>query len=106
MRNGDYRHFVTVGYNKFPWPVPTGRRRAAIEAAAQGVLEERAPCLESGATLADLYNPGSMPPVLARAHAALDRAVDLAYRPQAFVDERRRGEHLFVLWGELVAPLP
>lgn len=47
--------------------------RAAIEAAAQGVLDARARF--PTATLADLYDPLAMPPELLRAHQALDRVV-------------------------------
>lgn len=46
-----------------------------------------------------------MPAALAKAHAALDRAVDRCYRPQPFPDERRRFEHLFGLYEQLTAPL-
>ncbi|MGH8146507.1 MAG: class I SAM-dependent DNA methyltransferase [Rhodanobacteraceae bacterium] len=53
------------------------KHRAAIEAAAQGVLDARAQFPD--ATLADLYDPLSMPPALVKAHQALDRAVDAAY---------------------------
>ncbi len=56
-------------------------------------------------TLADLYDPLSMPPALVRAHADLDRAVDVAYRPQPFESERTRVEHLFALYEKLTAPL-
>jgi len=52
------------------------RLRTAIETAAQAVLDARA--LETGATLADLYNP-PMPTVLLKAHRALDAVVDAAY---------------------------
>ena len=51
--------------------------RAAIETAAQAVLDARAQFPE--ATLADLYDPLTMPPALVKAHAALDKAVDAAY---------------------------
>ena len=57
------------------------------------------------ATLADLYDPLSMPPDLVKAHAALDRAVDLCYRPQRFQNDRQRVEHLFALYEKLTAPL-
>lgn len=57
------------------------------------------------ATLADLYDPLSMPPALVKAHAALDRAVDLCYRPQPFDNDRQRVEHLFALYEKLTAPL-
>jgi hypothetical protein len=46
-----------------------------------------------------------MPPALVKAHADLDRAVDLCYRPQAFDSERHRVEYLFALYEKLTAPL-
>jgi hypothetical protein len=57
------------------------------------------------ATLANLYDPLSMPPALARAHAELDRAVDLCYRPEKFESDRQRVEFLFALYEKLTAPL-
>lgn len=91
-------------YHNFPWPEsPTEEQRRRVEAAAQGVLDARENHLD--ATLADLYDPLAMPADLARAHATLDRAVDLCYRPQPFPDERRRFEHLFAMYERLVAPL-
>ena len=53
------------------------KHRAAIETAAQAVLDARAAFPDS--TLADLYDPLSMPPALVKAHQNLDRAVDAAY---------------------------
>ena len=53
--------------------------------------EGRAP----GSTLADLYDPIAMPPVLAKAHAELDRAVDRCYRKEPFASDRARVEFLF-----------
>lgn len=46
-----------------------------------------------------------MPPVLVKAHATLDRAVDLCYRRQPFENDRQRVEHLFTLYEKLTAPL-
>lgn len=57
------------------------------------------------ATLADLYDPLAMPPALVKAHAELDRAVDLCYRPQPFENDLQRVEHLFALYDKLTAPL-
>lgn len=90
-------------YNNFPWPEATETQRAKVEAAAQGVLDARAN--HPDATLADLYDPLTMPADLAKAHAALDRVVDRCYRAQPFPDERRRFEHLFALYEKLTAPL-
>jgi hypothetical protein len=74
----DYRYSAGIVYNNFPWPeLSEDKPRAAIEQAAQGVLDARTAFPES--TLADLYDPLSMPPILVKAHQSLDRAVDAAY---------------------------
>ena len=57
------------------------------------------------ASLADLYDPLSMPPALVKAHAELDRVVDLCYRPQPFTSERQRVEYVFGPYEQLTAPL-
>ena len=46
-----------------------------------------------------------MSPALAQAHAELDRAVDLCYRPEKFDTDRQRVEFLFALYEKLTAPL-
>lgn len=74
-----------------------------MEAAAQAVLDARKKFPE--ATLADLYDPVAMPPVLAKAHADLDRAADRCYRSQPFENDRQRVEHLFARYEKLTAPL-
>ena len=76
---------------------------AAVEAAAQAVLDARKQFPD--ATLADLYDPLSMPPELVKAHTSLDRAVELCYRPQPFANDRQRVEFLFALYEKLTAPL-
>ena len=100
----DYRYSNTLVYNNFPWPeAPTAKQRKDIENAAHQVLQTRERF--AGATLADLYDPLTMPPALVRAHAQLDRAVDLCYRPQPFENDRQRVEFLFALYEKLTAPL-
>lgn len=56
-------------------------------------------------SLADLYNPLTMPPELVKAHNELDKAVDLAYRPQPFATETKRIEFLFELYDKYTAGL-
>jgi hypothetical protein len=74
----DYRYSAGIVYNNFPWPETLDdKARSAIETAAQAVLDARAAFPDS--TLADLYDPLSMPPALVKAHQQLDRAVDAAY---------------------------
>lgn len=74
----DYRYSAGIVYNNFPWPeIHDDQYRNAIEAAAQGVLDAREQFPDS--TLADLYDPITMPPELTKAHQKLDKAVDAAY---------------------------
>jgi len=98
-----YRYSVSIVYNNFPWPQPTPAQVSAIEAAAQGVLDARTRFPNS--TLADLYDPNTMPAELVKAHRTLDRAVDAAYRKQPFDTERHRLEYLFALYQQLTVPL-
>jgi hypothetical protein len=101
----DYRYSASIVYNTFPWPEPTDKQQAAIEAAAQCVLDARATFPE--ATLADLYDPLTMPPVLLAAHQTLDRAVDAAYLSAGFCrmssppTESQRVAFLFGRYQEL-----
>jgi hypothetical protein len=100
----DYRYSKDIVYNNFPWPEnPTDKQKQAVEAAAQAVLDARAQFPES--SLADLYDPNTMPPVLVKAHQQLDKAVDLCYRPQPFVNETKRIEYLFELYDRYTAGL-
>ena len=99
-----FQYSVKLVYNNYPWPeAPSAKQRAAVEACAQAVLDARKKFPD--ATLADLYDPLAMPPALVKAHADLDRAVDLCYRPQPFDSDRHRVEHLFALYEKLTAPL-
>ena len=98
----DYMYSVGVVYNTFPLP-PKEADLAPLEARAQAVLDARA--AHSGATLADLYDPDSMPPNLLRTHWALDRAVDRLYRRRKFTSDQERVEHLFTLYERMRAPL-
>ncbi|WP_223652179.1 class I SAM-dependent DNA methyltransferase [Hymenobacter psoromatis] len=100
----DYNYSAGIVYNNFPFPpTPTAKQQAAVEAAAGRVLAARAQF--AGATLALLYDPLTMPPALAQAHAQLDRAVDSCYRPAAFPTELSRLEFLFTLYRQLAEPL-
>lgn len=95
----DYQYSIKIVYNNFPWPSPAKAKRTAVERAAQGVLDTRAE--HPGATLADLYDPRSMPSNLRNAHTALDRAVDRAYGAPRFSSEAKRVAFLFERYEEL-----
>ncbi|MDB5250412.1 MAG: methylase [Segetibacter sp.] len=83
-------------YNFFRPENPNEKQVQAVEAAAQNVLDARAQF--PNASLADLYDPNTMPPVLVKAHEALDKAVDGCYRSNPFINETKRIEFLFELY--------
>jgi hypothetical protein len=106
----DYSYSPSV-YNNFPWPdlpSPASGRgenlRAAIETAAQAVLDARAQF--PGASLADLYDPLTMPPALLKAHQKLDAAVDRAYGKTGFKSDAERVAFLFERYQALTSLLP
>jgi hypothetical protein len=138
----DYSYSNTIVYNNFPWPErpsPAGggragdegpstavhssinphpkslsrlRARDLIEAAAQAILDARLLYPES--SLADLYDPLSMPPELSKAHATLDKAVDAAYQYKPVLskvegggkDDAARVAFLFERYQQLTSLLP
>jgi hypothetical protein len=102
-----FQYSNNIVYNNFPWPKPTAEQRARVEEKARAVLAAREPHLppRGMATLADLYDPNTMPRDLVRAHAELDRAVERCYRAEPFHSDRERVEHLFRLYEQLTAPL-
>ena len=100
----DFRYEPSV-YNNFPWPdSPTDAQRQKIEAAAQAVLDARAQFPD--ASLADLYDPLTMPPALVRAHQKLDAVVDAAYGKKNFKNDAERVAFLFELYQKYTSLLP
>ncbi len=78
----------------------TDKAQAAIETAAQTVLDARAQFPTS--SLADLYDPLTTPPALLKAHQKLDAAVDKAYEacggPKTYKNDAERVAFLFELY--------
>jgi len=72
-----YRYSKNIVYNNFPWPTPTEEQKIKIEQTAQMILDARA--LYPDSSLADLYDPLTMPPELQKAHNANNKAVMQAY---------------------------
>jgi hypothetical protein len=112
----DYRYSKDIVYNNFPWPEiqsnkPAAqqiRAQAAIEIAAQAVLDARTAFPDS--SLADLYDPLSMPPALTKAHQKLDAAVDNAYEQSGgkklYKNDAERVAYLFELYQRYTTLLP
>ncbi|MCW2312196.1 class I SAM-dependent DNA methyltransferase [Rhodoferax antarcticus] len=119
-----YRYSKDIVYNNFPWPdlpktseqnqppAPVHKAQTAIETAAQAVLDARAQ-FQTGAqpaSLADLYDPLTMPPVLLKAHQKLDAAVDAAYASsggkKSWKSDSERVAYLFELYQRYTSLLP
>ncbi len=116
----DFRYSAAIVYNNFPWPdlpekleqnqtqTPAHKAQAAIEKAAQAVLDARAQF--PGSSLADLYDPLTMPPALLKAHQKLDAAVDAAYAlvggKKTWKNDAERVAFLFERYQKLTSLLP
>ncbi|GHT65424.1 methylase [Spirochaetia bacterium] len=99
----DYRYSKDIVYNNFPWPLEaTDKQKEVIETAAQAILDARANFPNS--SLADLYDPLTMPPELTKAHQRLDKAVEKAYG-KSFVDDAARVAYLFELYQKMSGEL-
>jgi hypothetical protein len=107
-----YRYSNTIVYNNYPWPGFAGealsdKHRNAIEQDAQSVLDARAQFAD--ASLADLYDPLTMPPALLKAHQKLDAAVDAAYQPsggkKSYASDAERVAFLFELYQRITSLL-
>lgn len=97
----DYRYSKDIVYNNFIWPETTESQKAEIETLAQAILDARAQFPDS--SLADLYDPLTMPPSLAKAHTTLDRAVDKLYSKTPFISDTERVALLFEKYQEALA---
>ena len=97
----DYSYSNTIVYNNFPWPNSTDEQKEKIEKAAQAILDARN--LYPDASLADLYDPLTMPPELLKAHQNNDRAVMEAYGlPVKSTTESDAVAFLFNLYSKLI----
>lgn len=95
----DYRYSNELVYNNYPFPKDVNeKQKLAVEEKAQNVLNIRSQF--SDCSLADLYDPLSMPPNLKKAHQELDKAVDNCYGSKLFKNDKERIEFLFGLYEE------
>ena len=102
LGNG-YRYSIGIVYNTFPLPLVSDSDLTKLELQAEAVLNARAD--HPKATLANLYDPDTMPSNLRKAHQAVDRAVDRLYRKSGFDSDRERVEHLLGLYERMAMPL-
>ena len=97
----DYNYSSDLVYNTFIWPQVNYEDQNLITKLAQQILL----CRESHAemSLAELYNPESMPNDLKQAHENLDLAVEALYRSTPFSSDDERTTFMLGLYATAVA---
>ena len=99
----DYRYSNEIVYNNYPFPENVSEaQKQKVETAAQAVLDIREKYTAQGKSLANLYDPLSMPQDLKAAHDTLDKAVDGCYGKTKFTSDAKRVAYLFELYDGLV----
>ena len=89
-----FRYSNKLVYNNYPWPKdPSDKHKKTVEKKAQKVLDVRAEFPDS--SLADLYDPLTMPPKLVKAHQELDKTVDFVLS-SAGIHQRKRANRIFI----------
>lgn len=99
----DFRYSARLSYNTFPFPKISDEKKAKIEEAATYILFTREPYLTMGKTLADLYDPDTMPEDLKSAHERLDDIVESCYPGYPFATDEARLECLFKMYEKMTA---
>lgn len=101
----DYRYSAGLCYNTFPFPKISSQKQQEIEEAATDILLTREPYLTIGKTLADLYDPDTMPADLKAAHERLDDIVESCYSGYPFANDEARLECLFKMYEKMTKKL-
>jgi hypothetical protein len=88
----------TLCYNTFPFPDITTKQKENLNLYVFAILDERA---KHNKTMAQLYNPTTMPKGLLKAHQELDTAIEQCYRLQPFKNDTERLEYMFKQYEEM-----
>jgi hypothetical protein len=94
------RYSKDICYNTFPFPDITTKQKENLNQYVFDILDERAK--HPSKTMAQLYNPTTMPKGLLQAHQALDTAIEQCYRLQPFKNDTERLEYLFKQYEEML----
>lgn len=96
-----YRYSNTLGWNTFPVPPLTEQNKADLTRCAEDILLARE--AHFPATIADLYDPESMPENLRAAHERNDETLERIYIGRRFKNDTERLEKLFELYTQMTA---
>lgn len=93
------RYSNTMGWNTFPLPVLTEKNIADLTKCAEDILFARE--AHFPATIAELYEPDSMPQNLKDAHDRNDEVLERIYIGRRFKNDTERLEKLFDLYTKM-----
>lgn len=96
-----YRYSNTLGWNTFPVPPLTEKNKADLTRCAEDILLTREHHFP--ATIADLYDPETMPADLRAAHERNDEVLERIYIGRRFKNDTERLEKLFELYTAMTA---
>lgn len=96
-----YRYSNTIGWNTFPVPTLTEQNKIELTQCAEDILLARE--AHFPATIADLYDPETMPEDLRRAHERNDEVLERIYIGRRFRNDTERLEKLFDLYTKMTA---
>ncbi len=96
-----YRYSSTLGWNTFPVPPLTEQNKADLTRCAEDILLARE--AHFPATIADLYDPDTMPANLRAAHERNDETLERIYIGRRFKNDTERLEKLFELYTQMTA---
>ncbi|MBQ9221923.1 DNA methyltransferase, partial [Succinivibrio sp.] len=99
----DYRYSKDIVYNNFIWPEVNESQKEKVIKTAQAILDART--LYPDSSLADLYDPLTMPIELLKAHEANDKAVLSLYGLAPDSTEEQIVAHLMELYKQKVDEL-
>jgi hypothetical protein len=91
----------TLGWNTFPVPLLTEQNKADLTTCAEHILLARE--AHFPATIADLYDPDTMPDNLRHAHERNDEVLERIYIGRRFKNDTERLEKLFELYTKMTA---
>ncbi|WP_313706085.1 DNA methyltransferase [Massilia sp.] len=97
----DFSYSNTLGWNTFPVPTLTETMKADLSRCAEDILLARE--AHFPATIADLYDPDTMPENLRRAHERNDEVLERIYIGRRFKNDTERLEKLFELYTKMTA---
>jgi hypothetical protein len=95
----DFSYSNTLGWNTFPVPTLTEQNKVDLSLCAEDILLARE--AHFPATIADLYDPETMPDNLRYAHERNDEVLERIYIGRRFKNDTERLEKLFELYTKM-----